>query len=325
MDVKTPEISVVVVSFNSCEELGKCLGALPEAANGVSLEVLLIDNASTDNSADLVLKEFPSVKLIKNPINLGFAAAVNQAARIATSRYLVLLNPDSVLSPGTLRMAIRKMEQHPKAGMGGGLLVSPKGEPQPSARLFPSALNQVLTHSGLAWKYPHSRFFGRADRTWAPIEKDAQVDWVPGAFAIIRKEVFDRMQGFDERFFLYAEEVDLCRRMKQAGYEVWYWPEIRVVHEGGASARSLPGHFSEQGAQLTLWSLRSRFLYFRKHHGLWAAYLIKTLGTCWYQMRSAVRSSDPEKRKESLEQIALFNKAWEDTQGGTVCPKKPWR
>ena len=318
-----PQFSILVVSYNVAGFLERNIGSFV-ASTRDACEFIFVDNASQDGSADMIAQKFPWARLIRNQANQGFAAAVNQAAGVAAGRYLVLLNPDATPAPDALRAALKKMERRPKAGIGGGLLTSTSGVPQPSARQFPSPLNWLLTFSGLAAKYPRSRFFGKADRTWAPVDEDARVDWVPGAFAVVRKDVFDRLGGFDERFFLYYEEVDLCRRMERAGYEAWYWPEIKAVHEGGGSARLVPGHFSKHDAQVTLWERRSRFLYYRKHHGPRAAWLIKALEIGCHRLRIARRTGDSKKREQSLEMIRLIETAWRETAGGAHSPPRPW-
>ena len=146
---------------------------------------------------------------------------------------------------------------------------------------------------------------------------DSQTDWVPGAFSIIRKELFDQLQGFDEQFFLYYEEVDLCKRIKQAGFEVWYWPEIEVIHLGGESSKTLNElEFTPNGSQLTLWEMRSALLYWRKHHGTINTYLYYSLNRTWQGLRKLKHGKNPF--------YDLIKQAWIDTKGGTYSPSKPW-
>ena len=134
------------------------------------------------------------------------------------------------------------------------------GSWQPSARKFPSILDDLIVRSGLAARFSHSRFFGRFDRTWASVMEPAEVDWVPGAYSIIRTDVLAAAGPFDPRFFFYCEEVDLCKRIKQIGYSVCYWPDISVIHIGGESSRQMRSvEMSKVGGQLTLWRMRIRF------------------------------------------------------------------
>jgi len=196
--------------------------------------------------------------------------------------------------------------------------------------MFPSPLNNLLSMSGLAAKFPHSRLLGRMDRTWADPLLPAEVDWVPGAYSIIRRSVLDRIGFFDERFFLYYEEVDLCRRVKASKNEVWYWPDILVEHLGGESAKAIKGLKSLSfGWQIELWRMRSELLYFRKHHGKSGAWSSMLLQRLWYWSRALRNSrSNSVQRKARVADFAMaistLNRAWGDTQGGRISPPRPW-
>ena len=205
-------------------------------------------------------------------------------------------------------------------------LVGSDGSWQPSARMFPSLFNDLIIMSGLASRHPKSRLWGRADRTWADPLKAAAVDWVPGAYMLIRREVLEQVGYFDERFFLYYEEVDLCRRVKAAGHQIWYWPDIVTVHLGGESAKTIAQTpRSGPGFQLTLWRMRAELLYYRKHHNRLGAWSAAALETWWNRMR-AWRNALPgsvsrvAKTEESRATIALMKEAWRETHGGEVSP-----
>jgi len=325
-----PDLSVVIVSFNTRDLLRECVTELERQAVDISHETIVVDNASRDSSADMIAAEFPSVQLIRNQLNLGFAAANNIAFRRARGRYFVLLNSDAFIRPGALQRAISHMDETPRAGVGGGRLVGRDDSWQPSARMFPSLLNEFLMMSGLASRFPRSRFLGRADRTWADPAEAAAVDWVPGAFSIIRREVLERIGYFDERFFLYYEEIDLCRRVKAAGYEVWYWPDIVAVHLGGESSKTLNElELSASGSQLSQWRMRSGLLFYRKHHGLLGAWAAMQLELLWNHLRvqrnSYSRSSKARRNAlQSRASIAQMTQAWRETRGGTTSPPHPW-
>lgn len=323
-----PIASVVIVSFNTRDLLRDCLTALARETDGLDIEILLVDNVSRDGSAEMVALEFPLVKLIRSGVNLGFAAANNRAFSQAIGRYVVLLNSDAFLREGALHRAIRHMEHEPEVGIGGAKLVGRDGSWQPSARLFPSLLNDFLSLSGLAARYPTSRFFGRFDRTWADPAGACDVDWVPGAFSIIRREALEKIGYFDESFFLYYEEVDLCRRFKNHGYKIRYWPDVAVVHFGGESSKTVASlKFSRSGSQLALWRMRSAFLYYRKHHGL-KAWLAKEIELVWHRTRvwknRAGEAENGVKRDDSRALLGLLKQAWKDTSGGRVSPARPW-
>ena len=304
-DVSVVDVSVVIVSFNTRDLLRECLNSLLAECEGVSHEIFVVDNISRDGSADMVEQEFPNVRLIRSQVNLGFAAANNKAFPLAKGRYVVLLNSDAFLRPNALRKSIEYMDADPRIGLGGARLVGRDGAWQPSARLFPSLLNEVLTISGLSARFPHSRFFGRGDRTWADQNLPADVDWVPGAYSIIRASVLGQVGYFDENFFLYYEEVDLCRRIRNAGYIIRYWPDVEVIHLGGESSKTV--------------------LYYRKHHGN-TAWLAKELESGWHQLRAWKNkgAAGNGKSEESRALVSLLDRAWKETGGGTVSPPRPW-
>jgi GT2 family glycosyltransferase len=322
-------LSVVIISFNTREVLRRCLAALETEGKQLALEVFVVDNGSRDGSLEMVARDFPRIRSIHAGRNLGFAAANNLVISQVSAPYVVLLNSDAFLRPGALQRALQHMEYEPGTGLAGGRLIGEDGSWQPSARQFPCLLNDFLSLSGLAHRFKKSRFWGRADRTWADPMQEAVADWVPGAFSIIRASVLRQVGAFDESFFLYYEEVDLCRRIKAAGYAVRYWPDIVVTHLGGESSKSMPHTVrSSSGAQLTLWRLRSGFLYYRKHHGS-AAWRALALESGWHvfrfvRNRISRRPARRQKAAESRTMIALARQAWRETRGGRYSPPKPW-
>jgi GT2 family glycosyltransferase len=324
------DVSLILVSFNTREVLRESLQSVEREKGNLRLEIFVVDNDSRDGSVAMVEEEFPHVQLIRSSVNLGFGAANNVALEIAQGRYILLLNSDAFLCPDSLRLAVEYMDADPSVGLAGGRLVGRDHALQPSARMFPSILSDFLVLTGLAHKFPKSRFFGRFDRTWADPMQDAEVDWVPGAFSIIRSEALKKVGFFDPEFFLYSEEVDLCRRIQQAGYRIMYWPKIVVIHIGGESSRQIKTlEMSSAGAQLIRWRMRSTLLYYRKHHGA-GAWMAKMLELALYRL-TALRnslSSDPL-RKERVSRnrnlAKLMHQAWQDTQGGRNSPPRPWK
>lgn len=330
MNTNTLDVSIIIVSFNTCDLLRKCLQTVVREAGEVSYEIIVIDNASKDGSVEMLEREFPEVQLIRSTVNLGFAAANNLGFAQARGHYVVLLNSDAFLKPQALSRSVAYMRADPKIGVGGARLVGKEGSWQPSARMFPSLLNDFLMMSGLAARYPQSRFFGRVDRTWTDHNQPALVDWVPGAFSIIPRQVLEQVGYFDEDFFLYYEEVDLCKRIKAVGYNVWYWPDVEVVHLGGESSKKLKSlNFSPAGKQISLWQMRSALLYYNKYNGYISVWLWRQMANIWYGLRSWKNSlsSQPESQKKLayLKMMrGLLRQAWDDTQGGRVSPPRPW-
>jgi GT2 family glycosyltransferase len=326
---ETLDISIVIVSFNTRDVLRECLECVERESPGLRVEVLVVDNNSSDGSSEMVEREFPHIRLFRSKTNLGFASANNVALEVARGRYLVLLNSDAFLCPNSLTLAVQHMDEQPSVGLAGARLIGRDSSWQPSARMFPSLLTDLFVYTGLAGKFPKSRLFGSFDRTWADPLLAAPVDWVPGAFSIIRAEALAKAGLFDAGFFLYSEEVDLCRRIRAAGFQIWYWPDIVVIHIGGESSRQVKTlEMSSAGAQLSLWRMRSTLLYYRKHHGH-TAWLAKLLEDGLYRL-TLLRNSfsrDPRRQaraRESRKLIALMKQAWQDTHGGHISPPRPW-
>jgi N-acetylglucosaminyl-diphospho-decaprenol L-rhamnosyltransferase len=221
--VSEPAIGVAVVSYNTAPLLRRCLASVLADASG---PVLVIDNCSTDGSADLVRREFPGVRLRAEQENRGYGAAANQAIEDLGTRYALLLNADTQVMPGALTALAAYLDDHPRVALAGPRLVTAAGRYEPSAHQFPGALALLLQESGLR------RRLGLARRgEW----RARPVDWILGAALALRREAFQGVGGFDEGYFLYQEEVDLCFRMLAAGWETHYAPVATVLHVGGAS------------------------------------------------------------------------------------------
>jgi len=324
MNIDTLTVSIIIVSFNTSELLQRCLETVQQESSMINSEIIVVDNNSKDGSADMVERKFPTVHLIRSSKNLGFAAANNLGFTHTKGDYIVLLNPDAFLTPNALINAIHHVDKNPIIGLAGARLIGEDGRWQPSARMFPSLLNHLLNLSGLAAKYPQSRFFGRVDYTWADHDQAMPVDWVPGTFSIIRRDVLERIGFFDEQFFLYYEEVDLCCRIKAAGYSIWYLPDVTVVHVGGACSEALSDLTrSTRGRQVTLWQLRSALLFYRKNYGLLYAWLWMQIENNWHKIR-AWKNRTNSKAEDSNNLRNLLKQAWQETQGGKISPPRPW-
>jgi GT2 family glycosyltransferase len=321
------DVSVVIVSYNTKDLLRECLESVCRETREIATEIFVVDNGSRDGSPSMVERLFPQVRVLHSATNLGFGAANNLALACAQGRYIVLLNSDAFLSRGSLRVAVAHMDAHPRAALGGARLVGRDCSWQPSARKFPHVLSDAVVLTGLAAKYPKSKIFGYSDRTWADPSEPCQTDWVPGAFSIIRAEVLKHVGLFDPRYFMYGEEVDLCRRIKKAGHEIWYWPDIVVTHLGGESSR----HMSDAdipGSQVTNWRMRSTLLYYRKHHGN-MAWLAKCMEVALYNISSLRNrlSDNPLRRARGRRYKSLASAmelAWSETKGGRTSPPTPW-
>lgn len=232
------QLSIVIVSYNVRAFLEKCLLSVLQAAEGLETEIFVVDNNSVDDSVGLVRSKFPSVNLIANDRNLGFARANNQALRRATGRYVLLLNPDTVISEDTLRRCISFMDAHPAAGAVGVRMLDGTGRMLPeSKRGLPSPLSAFFKVTGINALLPRSNFFNRYYLGGMDPEAINKVEVLTGAFMCLRKEVLDSVGLLDEDYFMYGEDIDLCYRILQAGKEIYYLPDTTIIHYKGESTR----------------------------------------------------------------------------------------
>jgi O-antigen biosynthesis protein len=235
------DLSVIIVSYNVSSFLDQALATLRESASGISHEVFVVDNASTDDSVEMVRRKHPGVKLIANRENRGFAAANNQALRLAAGRYILLLNPDTVLRSDTLRVMIGFLDDHPESGCAGCKVINPDGSLQLACRRgFPTPGVAFFKMIGLSGLFPKSRTFGAYNLTYLDPDAVSEVDAVSGSFMMLRKEALDRAGLLDEAFFMYGEDLDLCYRIKLAGWKIHYVPLTEIIHFKGESARTVP-------------------------------------------------------------------------------------
>ena len=265
-----PEISVITVNWNTRDLLRACLKSVYATLGDIALEIIVVDNASQDDSADVVAREFPEVQVIRNDANLGFAAANNIGIRRAQSDFVMLLNPDTELRPGAGSLMLDFMKAHPEVGLAGPRLISADGELQKSGRRFPTYLQEALATTRLfrlvrSW-YDARMIWGRLD-----FDRSVEVDEVSGACMLIRRSALDQVGLLDERFFMYYEDVDLCYRLKKAGWKVYFVGEAEVVH------RWAQGAIKMGILRANAMMYRSQYLYFLKHHGPVQAVLLRLL------------------------------------------------
>lgn len=233
------DLSLIIVNYNVRDLLVACLESIQKAmrATPLTFEIIIVDNASSDGSQDAVRHGFPSVRLIENSTNVGFAAANNCGLRNAGGRVLVLLNPDTTVPPGALESLTRYLDDHPDTGVVGPRLAYPDGSTQPSRRRFPTLLTGLM-ESTIVQDYwpenPAARRYYFTDQSNGVIQ---DVDWLVGACLVARREVFEQVGLLDEAFFMYSEEVEWCHRVRQAGWRIVYFPEATIVHHEGASSR----------------------------------------------------------------------------------------
>ena len=230
-------ISIVIVNYKVPQCLIEALHSLRLADCYDRSEVIIVDNASGDNSREMIVSDFPDVHWIQLNTNVGFGRACNIGVSAAHGRYLLLLNPDTVVSSNTLVRAVEFMEAHPRAGLMGPKILNPDGTLQHSCRRsIPTPSVALYYFTGLSYLFPKNKRFGRYHLTYMDEDETAQVEVISGSFMFMRRELFNTIGGFDKRFFMYGEDIDLCYRISRAGHEVWYCPSIKIVHRKGKSS-----------------------------------------------------------------------------------------
>ncbi len=299
-----PDLSIIIVSWNVRDLLRACLRSVVRGqGSGVrgqgsgdnscplstdhrplstdhrplstdhrplSTELIVVDNASTDGSAEMVAAEFPEVRLITNGENLGFTRANNQGLTLARGRYILFLNPDTEVVGDALATMVAYMDAHPAVGALGPQLRYGDGRMQSSRRRFPTLMTALFESTPLAWHWPAALnpWAQRYHMADTPDDETQPVDWVVGAALMVRHDTLDQIDGFDEGYFMYSEELDLCRRIKAAGWEVHYFPHAQIIHYEGKSSEQVVAarhiHFHT-----------SRVRYFRKYHGPLAADMLR--------------------------------------------------
>jgi len=235
------DISIIIVSWNSVEHLRNCLGSIYQIKSRVNLEVTVIDNASSDGSAEMVSSEFSSVILIENKENRGFAAANNQGIVRSSGRYILLLNPDTILLDDALEKTLGIADNHPNVGVLGCQVLENKEKIQNTCFSFPTPLNIFFIAVGLSKLFPKSHFFGQPELSWWDRKSERFVDVISGMFMLVRREAYEDVGLMDEAYFIYAEEADWCFRFWQAGWKCMFTPDACIIHAdgGGKSTRQI--------------------------------------------------------------------------------------
>lgn len=261
------DVSVIIVNWNTRQLLRDCIDSVLRYHDGYQVEIVVVDNHSSDDSVAMVRDDYPRVLLIANDENSGFARANNQGARAASGRYVLLLNSDAMLTAGALRSLVSLADANPKIGMVGAQLINPDGSFQASFTRIPTLGQEALILSGLG-----RLLYGRYYPSHGP-EEDAgpqPAGYVEGACMLAPRAAYLEVGGLDEGYFMYAEDVDLCFAMQRRGWQVWYQPQARIVHLGSASSKNRK---PQREADL----YRSRVRFFRKNYGNLSAVVLKAL------------------------------------------------
>lgn len=232
------DLSVIIVNYNVKEFLKNSLESIRKSSSDLSVETIVVDNASSDGSVEEISKKYPEVTLIRNEKNLGFGAANNQALELANGKYILLLNPDTIVKEDTFTSLIRFFNEYPDAGIVSCKVLNPDGTLQLACRRsFPGPWTSFTKVTGLSTLFPNSRLFARYNLTYLDENEVNEVDAISGSFMFMKKEVYEKVGGFDKRFFMYGEDLDYCYRIQSAGYKVYYVPWTEIIHYKGESTK----------------------------------------------------------------------------------------
>jgi len=229
------DLSIVIVSWNTKELLKKCLTSIYHNQGDLKLEVLVVDNNSGDQTVDMIKTDFPQVTLIANQVNLGFATGNNQAIKRAKGEYILLLNPDTEIIDSALQKSVNFFKETKGVGILGCQILNPDKTIQPSVRRFPTWFPLFLIFLKLPKLFPHLKAVEHYLATDFNYAQNQIVAQVMGAFMLTKKTILDQIGLLDESFFIWFEEVDLCRRAQQNGYRVYYFKDAQIIHSGGQS------------------------------------------------------------------------------------------
>ena len=253
------DLSICIVTYRAKDVLRGCLASLYENVQ-LSFEVIVVDNGSQDGTAEMLQEEFPGVQWIENEGNLGFTKPMNQALRSGSGRYLLQLNPDTLILPHALEYMVEYLDGHPEVGICGPKVLNSDYTLQKPCRRGESTPWAVLTYfTGLANLFPKSKLFGKYLMSYMDEDKAHPVAGVAGSCMLIRRAVVDQIGYLDERYFAYQEDADYCFRARKAGWQVYYLPGAQIIHYGG-----LGGSHVQPYRSIYEWH-RSYFLYYRKN------------------------------------------------------------
>jgi GT2 family glycosyltransferase len=255
------DISLIIVSWNAKNMVAQCLESLERYAGNPAIEIIVVDNASSDGTVELIRNRFSHVQLIGNATNIGFARGNNKGINVSTGKYICLINSDVQVPEGCLEKMVEHMKQHPKIGMLGPKMLLPDGSTGSSCRRFPTVWNWFCRALALDSIVKGSRTFGDFLMTAFKYDRIADVDALTGWFWVVRREALNQVGPLDERFFMYGEDIDWPKRFHQLGWKVVFYPDAEAIHYCAASSSQDPTRFYIE-------MNRASIQYFRKHHDL---------------------------------------------------------
>ena len=297
------DLSVIIINWNSKDYLRECLKSIIAAIGDLKCEILVIDNASQDGSAQMVAAEFPRVCFIQSDRNLGFSGGNNRAARQARGGLLLFLNPDTVIEGDALMILVQTLRRCPDGAIAGARLLNRDRTLQISCvQSFPTIMNQMLGSDLLYRWFPRSSLWGMA-ALFEDSKEPKPVEAVSGACLVIKREIFERVGGFDEHYFMYSEDIDLCFKIHQAGFKSYYVPTASVIHYGGGSSQKAPSSFSNVMLRESVYRFmrlhqgRAAAVFFRLFIGVSALFRLPVAIIVWLFQKSIGSKTDAPVRK----------------------------
>lgn len=313
------DLSVVIVAWNAMRYLELCLDSLAKDPPRRSMEVIVIDNASADDTIEMVESKFPWVKLIKSKENLGFSRGNNVAIRQCTGRYVALVNPDVIVFPGCLDALADFLDENPKVGNVGPRVFNPDMSMQSTCRRFPTLWNNFCSGTRLEGIFKGRRLFAGEHMFYFPHDRTLAVDVIVGCFSMIRREAFDEVGLLDEDLFMYGDDVDWCRRARNAGWQVMFYPGAHAIHDRGKTTAPFPVWFAVA-------QQRSVLHYWTKHHTFLGVIGIKSIMLFNHFLRYSIASVaslvHSQKRPQSEVRKQVCGACVRQLLFGSV-PKKP--
>jgi len=232
------ELSIIIINYNVKEFLQNLIHSLQKALSKITHEIIVVDNASDDGSVEFIRDKFPQIHLIVNKTNVGFSKANNEALKISKGKFILLINPDTIVSEDTINRMIYFLNQNPDAGLAGCKILNPDGSLQLACRRsFPGPWTSFCKVTGLSTLFPKSKLFAKYNLTYLDENSTYEVDAISGSFMMMNREAYEKVGGFDEQFFMYGEDLDLCYRIQKNGYKVYYYPGTQIIHYKGESTK----------------------------------------------------------------------------------------
>jgi len=310
-------LSVVIVTRNSRRYIERCLECVAHASQGIEYEVVVVDNASSDDTVEVIRQRFPGVRLLTCEDNRGFGAANNLGARCTTGEFILFLNPDTEIERDSLRNAVEYLRNNPQVGLLGGRVFTGDGKLQvPCTTSFRTLWAEICVQFYLYRLFPKSRVFASYTRTFARHNHIERVDVIAGCFMFMRRRAFEEIGGFDENIFLYCEEEDICYRLRCRDWQVVFHPNVRLLHHGGKS---------NNGFSLNPWTIRSRDYVARRQNSRFTYTVIRVLRIVGASLRVLfvllIRPNDTRLLKQHMYNLKFNLLLGREVRRGLEIPK----